>query len=141
MRPLIERYFINIAKEVSTRATCIRRQVGAVCVDEDGHIISTGYNGVPAGSPHCTQKPCKGSQEKSGEGLDMCESLHAEVNAIAHCNNPKNIHEIYVTTSPCMSCMKLIVATGCRKLCYSEEYDTAALEYFNEVGGIIDCLA
>lgn len=140
MRPLIERYFINIAKEVSTRATCIRRQVGAVCVDVDGHIISTGYNGVPAGSPHCTQKPCKGSEEKSGKGLDKCESLHAEVNAIAHCSNPKNIHTMYVTTSPCMSCMKLIVATGCRRLFFLEEYDTKALEYFENIGGETDNL-
>ncbi|HOF14661.1 MAG TPA: deaminase, partial [Spirochaetota bacterium] len=52
-RPTWDEYFMMIAHDVSSRATCIRRKVGAVIVKEK-RILSTGYNGVPTGITHCT---------------------------------------------------------------------------------------
>ena len=137
-RPDIDEYFLGLAHLVSSRSTYVRRKVGAVAVSKENYIISTGYNGVPAGAPHCTDKPCLGSKFGSGDKLDVCESIHAEVNAIAHCHNPQEITTIYLTTSPCMSCMKLIVSTGCRRVIVSEVYDHDACKYFKDIGGRIE---
>ena len=132
-----DEYFLDLADATSARATCRRRAVGAIAVDSDNHILSTGYNGTPSGNIHCIDNPCSGHDFNSGEGLDECRAIHAEQNMIAHCRNPKDIHIIYLTTSPCMSCMKLIVATGCRLIYASQLYDEAAKEYFNSVGGVM----
>ena len=74
-RPNWDLYFIRIAKEVAARATCRRASVGAVIV-KDNHILATGYNGAPAGEPHCTEEGCK--------MLDghCIRATHAEENAI-----------------------------------------------------------
>lgn len=113
----------------------MRRKVGAVAASKGNYLLSTGYNGVPAGAPHCTDEPCIGSKFESGFGLDYCESIHAEVNAIAHCHNPQEIHTLYVTTSPCMSCMKLIISTGCRRIVASQLYNLESKKYFESNGG------
>lgn len=135
MRPSLDEYMINIAKVAATRSTCSRRAVGAVIVDGLGHILSTGYNGVPSGITHCTDVPCKGVELPSGQGLDICKAQHAEVNAIAHCRDLNNATAIYITTSPCMACAKLIAATNIRKIVYDGPmYDVSSLEYLIEVG-------
>ena len=134
-RPNIDEYFLGMAMVASLRSTCRRRQVGAIAVSKENYILSTGYNGVPAGAPHCTDEPCGGVDHASGEGLDACESIHAEVNAIAHCHNPQDIHTLYITTSPCMSCMKMIIATGCRRIVAKDIYDDSAINYFEFNGG------
>ena len=134
-RPDIDHYFLELAKLVSSRSTCRRRKVGAVAVSKENYLLSTGYNGVPAGVPHCTDTPCLGVSYSTGKGLDFCASIHAEVNAIAHCHNPQEIHTMYVIASPCMSCMKLIVATGCRRIVYQETYDNNALMFFSDSNG------
>lgn len=75
MRPNWDLYFIHIAKEVASRSTCPRAAVGAV-ITIDNQIISTGYNGAPAGQPHCTDKGCIIVK-------DHCQrAIHAEINAI-----------------------------------------------------------
>lgn len=75
-RPEWDEYFINIAKEVAERATCPRASVGAVIV-KNHRIISTGYNGAPAGEPHCFDAECYVVN-------DHCQrAIHAEVNAVA----------------------------------------------------------
>jgi len=75
MRPNWTDYFINIACEVAQRATCPRAQVGAVIV-KDNRIISTGYNGAPAGEPHCIDEGC------IMENNHCQRAIHAEVNAV-----------------------------------------------------------
>ncbi len=52
-RPTKDEYFMRMARLVATRSTCLRRSVGCVLVNERGHVIATGYNGVAAGMPHC----------------------------------------------------------------------------------------
>ena len=60
-RPSFDEYFLNIAKVVSTRGTCIRRKVGSVAIDHNNYILSTGYNGSAKNTLHCIDDPCKGA--------------------------------------------------------------------------------
>jgi dCMP deaminase len=128
-------YFLHIAKLVSMRATCVRRQVGCVIVDEHNHILATGYNGVPMNYRHCTDVKCAGADMPSGTGLNACMATHAEQNALLQCKNIFEINTIYCTTSPCPTCAKLIANTSCKRVVYSEMYsDTSNLKLFDELG-------
>ncbi len=140
-RPSKDKYFLVLAYATSARATCVRRRVGAVAIDSEGYILSTGYNGSPKESIHCIDKPCVGHDAESGTNLDDCKAIHAEANLIAHCSNPRRIHTIYLTVTPCMSCMKLITATGCRRIVASEIYHRGAIDYFKECDGEVEILS
>jgi len=82
-RPDWDTYFMQIARLISERATCLRRKVGAVIV-KDRRILATGYNGTPTGITHCEITGCL--REKlnvpSGERHELCRGLHAEQNAL-----------------------------------------------------------
>jgi len=83
-RPGWDEYFINIAKAVSARATCLRRKYGAV-ITKDNIIVSTGYNGAPSGMKDCLEANKCTRQELQiphGERYELCHSVHAEANAI-----------------------------------------------------------
>ena len=113
-----ETYFMNIAKEVSTRSTCDRKHVGAVIV-RDRTLLSTGYNGSIKGLPHCNDAGC--------EMVDghCIRTSHAEANAIVQAaKNGIKIDgsEIYVTASPCYNCFKLIANSGIKVIFYNELY-------------------
>lgn len=111
-------YFMRIAEEVATRATCDRRRVGAVIV-RDKMILSTGYNGSIRGMPHC---------DEAGHMMenDHCvATIHAEANAILQAaRNGVRIEgaEIYTTASPCWSCFKMIANAGVRRIYYGAFY-------------------
>lgn len=122
MRPTRDFYFTAMAELVSLRGTCARREVGCVLVNELGHVIGTGYNGVATGQIHCTSKPCAGAKCKSGEGLDLCEAIHAEQNALLQCKNVQEIHTAYCTHSPCIHCVKLLLNTSCKRIVFDKEY-------------------
>jgi dCMP deaminase len=122
MRISLDESFMTTAFVLSMRSTCQRRRVGCVLIDEHKHIIATGYNGVPSGAPHCIDGGCAGVGLNSGDGLDRCESIHAEQNALLQCSNVMNIHTVYTTTFPCMHCFKMIANTGCKRLVYYEDY-------------------
>ncbi len=84
MRPEWNEYFIEIAKVVSSRSTCLRRKYGAVIV-KDKVIISSGYNGSPRGIANCIDLGRCTRKElnvPSGERYELCEAVHAEQNAI-----------------------------------------------------------
>jgi len=84
VRPDWDEYFIEIAKVVSSRSTCLRREYGAVIV-KDRVIISTGYNGSPRGIDNCIDTGVCTREElniPSGERYELCEAVHAEQNAI-----------------------------------------------------------
>jgi dCMP deaminase len=122
MRPSVDNYFIDMAKLVATRGTCIRRKVGCVLVNKRNHVIATGYNGVAAGFTHCLDHPCPGADQPSGSGLDMCEASHAEQSALLQCRDVYEIHTLYSTTSPCIQCIKLLLNTSCQRIVFAEEY-------------------
>ena len=115
-------YFLAMAKLVSTRGTCARRRVGCVLVDKHGLVLATGYNGNGRGQGHCIDSPCEGAKFKSGEGLEKCEAIHAEQNAILQCKNTEHIEKAYITLSPCVTCVKLLLNTSCKEIVYLEDY-------------------
>jgi len=115
-------YFLKLAKIVATRATCPRRSVGCVIINNSGHIKATGYNGVPSGYPHCTDHPCGGHTSSTGNNLESCMATHAEANALLQCDDVMDVDIIYLTVSPCIDCAKLIGNTSCKMVIYAEEY-------------------
>jgi len=137
MRPEWDSYFMKIAEDVATRSTCIRRQVGAVIV-KDKRILTTGYNGVPTGIPHCTTENCIRTRLNipSGERHELCRGLHAEQNAIiqgALHGVSINDAKIYVTHQPCSICTKMLINSGIRTFIYKSPYkDELAEEMVRE---------
>lgn len=122
-RPTRDRLFADMAKLVATRTTCARRAVGCVLVSEQGHVMSTGYNGVARGTTHCRSGiPCSGATAPSGQSLDSCRAIHAEQNALLQCNDVEDIYTAYITASPCVTCVKLLMNTGCQRIVFLEEY-------------------
>ncbi|MGB5911429.1 MAG: dCMP deaminase family protein [Promethearchaeia archaeon] len=119
-------YFMKIAEVVSLRSTCMKRKVGAVLV-KDSHIVSTGYNGAPPGFKHCTPDTCVRKDLKSGEKPELCRGVHAEINCIIqaaiHGTSIKGNTILYTTTFPCMSCIKLLINAGVKRLLYKEGYN------------------
>lgn len=119
---------MTIAMITAQRSTCYRRHVGCVLLDVHNHILSTGYNGVASGLPHCNENcsTCSGLHAKSGTNLDGCEAIHAEQNAMLQVSDMFNINTCYTTTSPCMTCMKMLCNTSCRTIYYINDYDDKA---------------
>lgn len=120
-------YFMTITRQVAGRSTCTRAKVGAVIVRER-NILTTGYNGAPAGMPHCTEVGCLiyKSTTPTGEPEDNCyRTIHAEINAIAQAaKNGTNIRgaNIYVTHTPCIHCLKVLINTGIKTIYYEKPY-------------------
>lgn len=111
-------YFMRIAKEVSSRATCDRKHVGAVVV-RDKSILATGYNGSIRGLPHCDEE---GHLMEDGHCV---RTIHAEANAIIHAaRHGVRIDggTIYVTASPCWPCFRMIANAGLVRIVYGEFY-------------------
>jgi dCMP deaminase len=125
MRITKQDYFMLMAQVISMRATCARRSVGCVLVDWRDHVIATGYNGVPSGMPHCISKPCPGATAPSGTGLDLCEAIHAEQNALLQCKDTNLIKACYCTTLPCIHCIKLLMNTSCQFIFFLELYSNS----------------
>lgn len=121
-RPSWHEYFLQIALAVSTRAACTRSQVGAVLV-KDRRIVSSGYNGSPAGDTHCTDGGCpRGllSYEELPPGSDYasCIALHAEINCLAYARDEARGGTLYITRAPCDWCAKVIRAFGIAEVIY-----------------------
>jgi dCMP deaminase len=125
-RPSWDEYFMSIAEAVSKRSNCIKRQVGAIIV-KDGRIISTGYNGTPRGVKNCNEGGCPrcNSDVESGKALDECYCSHAEENAIVqaayHGIGVKD-GSLYTTYSPCLSCTKMVINAGIKKVYFGVRY-------------------
>lgn len=124
MRPTKDQWAMDMAIVTSARATCHRRRVGCVLLDAVGRVLATGYNGSAAGQPHCTEEPgyCPGRDAPSGTNLEGCYAIHAEQNALLQCRDVDAIEVCYTTTMPCVTCVKLLLNTGCRRIVFREEY-------------------
>ena len=124
-------YFMNIARQAATRATCDRKHVGAVIV-RDKTILSTGYNGSIRGMPHCDDLG------HMIENTHCVATVHAEANAIIQAaKNGVRIDgaEIYTTASPCWNCFKLIANAGIGAIYYGEFYrDERSIEVAAKIG-------
>ena len=173
-RPTREAWAMALAVETAKRATCLRRAVGCVLLSGRGHVLSTGYNGVASGQPHCNEatgkeinpalitglkrweqkngdgsidvltqpivrvcehweRPevevyghaCPGARSPSGTNLDGCQAIHAEQNALLQCRDVYQVESCFSTTAPCLTCVKLLLNTGCRTIWYLEDYRQA----------------
>lgn len=139
-RPAWDDYFMEMAILTASRATCLRRKVGAVIV-KDRHIVSTGYNGAPRGLAHCDERGgC--IREKldvpSGERHELCMAIHAEQNAIIQAATLGQSIEggsIYITHQPCAICAKMIINAGLRRIIVKEGYpDELSVDILAEAG-------
>ena len=136
IRPSWDEYFIKIAALVAERSTCLRHHVGAIIV-KDRRILTTGYNGAPAGLPDCLELGCLRNQLKipSGERHEICRAIHAEQNAIIQAGKygqDINGGTIYCTHSPCIVCAKMIVNAGIKRFVTYMDYP--------DVGGVRELL-
>jgi len=133
-RPSWDEYFLEMAKLVSKRSTCLRRNVGAVLVREK-RILATGYNGAPSGLEHCSEVGCMREKLKipSGQRHELCRALHAEQNALIQ----SSLHGIsvkgatlYSTTQPCVICAKMLINAGIKEIVMTDGYpDKLAMEF------------
>lgn len=121
-RPNPDIYGLLVAHMTALRGTCSRKRVGCVLVNEHREIIATGYNGPPRHRPHCTRYPCPGALLPRGQGLattsGLCQAVHAEANAVLQCRDIHQIDTLYVTTSPCLSCVNLLLNTSTRRIVF-----------------------
>lgn len=128
-------YYLNIAREVANRSTCLRRKYGAVIVNND-QIIATGYNGSPRGEENCCDTGLCERQRlgiKPGERYELCKSVHAEMNACLHAGrNAAMGGTMYlvgigvktgdtITAEPCMMCSRVIKQCGIERVVVSKE--------------------
>lgn len=138
-RPTWDEYFMEIARLVANRSTCLRRQVGAVMV-KDKNILATGYNGTPSGISHCSEVGCLRQQLNvpSGERHELCRGLHAEQNAIIQAaKHGVNIDgaTLYCTHSPCIICTKMLINSGVKRIVCTDGYpDPLAQSMLDEAG-------
>lgn len=120
-----------LAKLIGKQSRCPKRQVGCVMINEDNRILSTGYNDLIRGLPHCEQI-CKIDPESERK---ICQCTHAELDAMLQCSNIRLIHTVYVTLSPCINCAKLLANSSMENLVWSEYYkETKGLDFLKNLG-------
>lgn len=127
-------WFVEIARAVSLRADCSRRQVGAVIAKEH-RIASTGYNGGPSGGPSCLRGECPrglasredvpGYLEPEPSSYDIgpgsCIAIHAEQNAVMYASREQREGAtLYITCAPCPGCARMAAGSGITSIVYPE---------------------
>lgn len=132
-----DEYYLDIAKVVSERGTCLRRNYGAVIVKND-EIISTGYTGAPRGEKNCCDTGiCERERLNipSGCNYELCKSVHAEMNAIISASRQEMLGAtlyLYgfdaktgksIDAKPCTICSRLIKNAGIENIICSKEED------------------
>ena len=112
-RPDFDEYCLKIASVVAERSTCRRHHMGAIAV-RDKHILTTGYNGAPAGAKDCLELGCLRDELgiPSGTRQEICRAIHAEQNVIIQAGLHGVSLEgstVYCTHTPCVLCAKMLV--------------------------------
>lgn len=130
-RPTKDEYYLNIAKEVSSRGTCLRRRFGAIIVKNDT-IVSTGYVGAPRHRINCCDRGTCFRMEHnipSGQRYELCRSSHAEMNAIIFAD-PEEREDAtmylvgvendgtYTEADCCSMCKRVIINSGISKVVF-----------------------
>jgi dCMP deaminase len=141
----IDEYFLKIASVVGERATCRRHHMGAIAV-RDKHILTTGYNGAPAGAKDCLELGCLRDELKipSGTRTEICRAIHAEQNVIIQAG----LHgvslqgaTVYCTHTPCVLCAKMMAnARIARSVSFGKYNDDRFIEIFKDAGIKVDIL-
>ena len=136
-RPSWDEYFLEVAQLVAKRATCLRRQVGAVLV-KDKKILSTGYNGAPSGLKHCFDIGCIREKLRipSGQRHELCRGLHAEQNVLLQAalyGTSTKGSALYITNQPCAICAKMLINAGIKEIIIADGYpDKLAQDFLKQ---------
>lgn len=137
-----DKRFMEMAELVSTWSSCFQenRHIGAVIV-KDKRILTTGYNGAPAGIESCKDRGVCLRREMnipSGTRQEVCYAVHAEQNAICQAAKLGISVEgatLYCTHQPCVICARIIINSGIKKVIYKYGYpDEFSLRLFKEAG-------
>ncbi len=133
-----DKRFMELTEQVGSWASCIRRKVGAIIV-RDKRVMTTGYNGAPAGISSCVERgKCLRIENNipSGTHAELCYAAHAEQNAIIQAAKyGVNIDgaTLYCTHQPCVICAKMIINAGIKRVVYKEGYpDEFSMKLFEE---------
>lgn len=139
MRPSIDDYYLAMLPLIASRATCPRRQVAAILIDNAGKLVSIGYNGPPSGMAHCIDTPCAGAEDKSGD-TSRCIAIHAEMNALSQARASRRLpHTLYCSTTPCFSCSKILITEGVKRVVTASEYvDQSGADLLRQAGVVIE---
>lgn len=141
-----DKRFMEMARLIATWASCYQaeRKIGAVIV-KDKRIMTTGYNGAPAGIRTCVERgECLRRKlgVESGTRQELCYAVHAEQNAIiqaAKLGVSIDGATLYCTHQPCILCAKMIVNAGIRRVVYQHGYpDAFSLEILSEAGVLVE---
>jgi len=124
-RPTWDEYFILIAETVSLRSHDAETKVGAVIVDENHRILSTGYNGFP---PGCRDEDLPNTRPDKYPYI-----IHAEMNAIASSRQDLRNATLYTTYSPCNECAKAIITAGIKRVVYKYAYKNDNYEFIEQL--------
>jgi len=135
-----DKRFMEMSYLVATWSSCVRRSIGCVIV-KDKRIMTTGYNGAPAGMKTCKEKgECLRMKLgiPSGQRAELCYAAHAEQNAIiqaAKLGISIDGATLYCTHQPCSTCARIICNSGIKRVVYEQGYpDDFSLEIFEETG-------
>lgn len=125
-RPDWDEYFMKMAELAATRASCLRRKVGAVLV-KNKKILATGYNGAPKKISHCEVSGClrTAMEIPSGQRHEICRGVHAEQNLVAQAAFHGVKTEgatVYCTHQPCIICTKILINAGIEKIYFKNPY-------------------
>lgn len=126
MRTNKHEWFLDLAERCARQGTCLRRNFGAVIVDQNNTVVSTGYTGAPAGMIDCLELQCCWREDNnvpSGTQYEKCKSVHAEQNAIIQAGKKARGSSLYLTgidaktgsivdILPCFLCAKMIINAG-----------------------------
>ena len=116
---------MRLAYATAGRASCPRRQVGAIIVDDTSTIIASGYNGAPRGLPSCDEVGCDVRVLPGGKPEGSCvRTLHAESNAIDRAGLATRGCTLFCTTIPCRECALRIIQAGISTVIYHEFYES-----------------
>jgi dCMP deaminase len=138
-RPEFDEYCLKIASVVAERSTCLRHHMGAIAV-RDKHILTTGYNGAPAGAKDCLELGCLRDEQgiESGTRHEICRAIHAEQNVIIQAGLHGVSLEgstVYCTHTPCVLCAKMLVnAKIARFVSFGKYNDDRFIEIFKDAG-------
>jgi dCMP deaminase len=133
-RPSWDEYWLDVAKSISKRATCLRRRFGVVIV-KDNELLGTGYNGSPRGTPNCIDlNKCLRQKYNvpHDSNYNLCRSIHAEMNAILNSREKLNGATLYMygeysdtdkisSSEPCTWCKRFIINAKIKKVIIKTE--------------------
>ena len=120
-----DKRFVDLLSQIETWSSCLKRHVACIIM-KDNRILTTGYNGAPAGVPSCVERnECIRYDSLSGQQLEHCWGVHAEQNAILQAAKLGISLEgatLYCSCKPCSHCSKMIINSGVKRIVYRDDY-------------------